>query len=137
MVMTQIVQIASKEGISYAAAVRRHKSVMVKQTVSASVTVSAVQPKHSCRTIETLTEDPTQITAKVQKLKKTIEMQINDLQNVDTQMNEAAGKKRQMSEQPETNKSKRSFVHLSMDEFLAGEEYYCQMPSDEILRSII
>jgi len=54
-IATQVIQIASKEGISYTAAVKKQKmSVVLKQTASASVTVSADQPKSSsCRTIET------------------------------------------------------------------------------------
>jgi len=76
---TQVVQIASKQGISYAAAVKKQKmSVAVKQMIRSSVTVSAVQPKLS-RTIETQTEDPAQISPKARTVQsRTIETQTED-----------------------------------------------------------
>jgi len=56
-------------------------SVAVKQTVSASVTVSAVQPKLS-RTIETQTEDPAQISPKAWTVQSRL---------IETQMDEELG----------------------------------------------
>jgi len=67
---------------------------------------------------------------------------------------EAAGKKRQLSEQPETgSKCKKAFTDLTMEEFLAGEDGEDEengevedlpttpssytLPSDDILRAFI
>jgi len=98
--------------------------VAVKQTISASVTVSAVHSKLS-RTIETQTEDPAQISPKAQAVQsRTIETQTEDKEvSRETQTEPVAGKKRQLSQQAATgSKSKKRFEDLTEAEFLAGDD---------------
>jgi len=73
-----------------------------------------------------------------------IKTQTDDLLSVEVQTNEADEKKRELSEQQETgSKCKKAFTHLTMDEFLAGEdsedddngEVNYTMHSDHILKA--
>jgi len=112
-VATQVVQIASKEGISYAEAVNKQKSI--KPTDSASV--SAVQSKPIQRTIKTQTEVLTPKSPV--KETKTEDEEVSR----ETQTETAAGKKRQVSQQAATgSRSKKRFEDLTEAEFFAGDD---------------
>jgi len=115
-------------------------------TVKAPLAVVLLNPTN--RSIETQTDVPIPKT-------RTIETQTDERLSQETQTEPATtSKKRQHSKQPETsNRSKKAFEDLSMEEFLAGEggddDESCevnniytvptgyQAPSDEMLRQFI
>jgi len=116
--VTQTIQLASREGISYAAAVKQLKVPTVKAPLK---TVLLSRP--TMRSIETQTDIPIPLTDIPIPLTRTIETQTEECSNQQTQT-EATGlsKKRQLSDKPETNKLKKKFVDLTEAEFLAGED---------------
>jgi len=117
-VATQVVQIASKEEISYAEAVKRQKSIKPMD----SATVSAVQSKPTQRTIERQTKVLTPKSPG--KKTRTIKTQTEDEEvSRETQTETTAGKKRQLSQQAATgSKSKKRFDDLTEAEFLARDD---------------
>jgi len=106
---TQIIQLASKTGISYAAAVKQQKLLVPSQAVKVS-TVRATTPTHCLVEIQTEPEQPRT---------RIIETQTDDLLSAETQTNEAAEKKRDLSEQQKTgSKCTKALSDLTMDRVL-------------------
>jgi len=90
---TQIIQLATKEGITYAAAVKKQK--VINPTVKAPLSVVVFKP--TIRFIETQTNVPTPKT-------RTIETQIDDQLTQETHTESTfRSKKRKLSEQTESS----------------------------------